>query len=199
MNCTVPLSRRRRLVLLLQRWSRSLNAAVVFCVLLAGLTGLLLAVTTTNTPTTEQRIEAKVDSLLVRMSRLEAAVDSLRATLDDTTGYLEVTGSYYQATTEQCDADPEILADLTRIDPARAGRLRYVALSRDLLQEFGGGPFRLGDHVTIRNAGHKDGRYQVRDVMADRWRRRLDFLESTGHVSPYWFAAVQLRLARRPA
>ena len=200
MNCTIPFPWRARIRRRLKQWLRPVPVLWAAVVIAIAALGVILAVETAHDgPTREQRIEAKIDSLLVRMARLEAAVDSLRSTLDDTTGYLEVTGSYYQATAEQCDADPEILADLTRVNPARAGRLRYVALSRDLLTEFGGGPFTLGDYVAVHNAGHKDGTYQVRDVMHERWRRRLDFLESTGRIEPYLFTAVRLRLARRPA
>ena len=49
-----------------------------------------------------------------------------------------------------------------------------------------GGPFDYGDFILIRDAGHKDGVYQVRDTMNKRFVNRIDILESPG-VRPYKF------------
>jgi len=49
-----------------------------------------------------------------------------------------VTVTVYQPTMSQCDADPDVLADGTKINVYKAGGYRYCALSRDLLTRWGG-------------------------------------------------------------
>ena len=90
-----------------------------------------------------------------------------------------VTATMYHAVKNQTDKTPHITADGTRIDTRNASKYRYVALSRDLLKRWGG-PFDYGDFILIKDAGHKDGVYQVRDTMNKRFSHRIDFLQSKG-------------------
>ena len=57
-----------------------------------------------------------------------------------------VTVTTYNPTEAQCDDTPNITADGTRIKTWRATEYRYVALSRDLLDRWGG-PFDYGDYI----------------------------------------------------
>jgi 3D (Asp-Asp-Asp) domain-containing protein len=86
-----------------------------------------------------------------------------------------VTVTTYNPTRAQCDATPNITADGTKINPKKATQYRYVALSRDLLDRWGG-PFDYGDYVVIEGTVSWDGVYQVRDTMNPKWTNRVDIL-----------------------
>ena len=87
----------------------------------------------------------------------------------------KVTVTTYNPTRGQTDSTPNELADGTKIKPWRATDYRYVALSRDLLDRWGG-PFNYGDYIVIEGAGDRDGVYQVRDTMNPKWTNRVDIL-----------------------
>ena len=87
----------------------------------------------------------------------------------------KVTVTTYNPTKEQCDNTPNITADGTRIKPWRATDYRYVALSRELLDRWGG-PFNYGDYIVIEGTDGWDGIYQVRDTMNPKWTNRVDIL-----------------------
>mgnify|MGYP005821395389 FL=1 len=87
----------------------------------------------------------------------------------------KVTVTTYNPTHEQCDSTPNITADGTKIKPWRATDYRYVALSRDLLDRWGG-PFNYGDYIVIEGTDGWDGIYQVRDTMNPKWVNRVDIL-----------------------
>ena len=88
-----------------------------------------------------------------------------------------VTVTTYNPTEEQCDSTPNQTADGTIIKPWRATDYRYVALSRDLLDRWGG-PFDYGDYIVIEGTkgGKWDGLYQVRDTMNPKWVNRVYIL-----------------------
>ena len=87
----------------------------------------------------------------------------------------KVTVTTYNPTREQCDDTPNQTADGTYIKPWRATDYRYVALSRDLLDRWGG-PFNYGDYIVIEGTDGWDGIYQVRDTMNPKWVNRVDIL-----------------------
>ena len=91
----------------------------------------------------------------------------------------EVTVTMYNATTAQTDSTPDITADGTKINIDRATEHRYVALSRDLLQRWGG-PFQYGDFVILKNVESHGGVYQVRDTMHPKFINRVDILLTKG-------------------
>ena len=137
-----------------------------------------------------------------QIEQLSTAEDSLAAKLDTLqrdnkklSGYLgyvfnnkaqlvSVTG--YHPVEAQCDIDPDVTADGTRINVDIAGDYRYVALSRDLLVRWGG-PFRYGDYILIKGtkAGASDGIYQIRDTMNPRFTNWVDILLTPGDDSFY--------------
>ena len=96
----------------------------------------------------------------------------------------------YQPDRIQCDDTPDITADGTRIRIHKASEYKFVALSRNLLKRWGG-PFDYGDFILIKDAGHKDGVYQVRDTMNPKWVNVVDILESKG-VEPYKFTDAHI-------
>ena len=82
----------------------------------------------------------------------------------------------YNAKKSQTDSTPHITADGTRINVNWAGKYRYIAVSRDLL-EINGGYLNYGDYITIQGvSGKYDGIWQVKDTMNKRWINRIDLL-----------------------
>ena len=87
-----------------------------------------------------------------------------------------VTATGYEAVPGQTDDEPFITADNSRIRPHYTSRKRWMALSRDLLQQWGGA-FRYGDRVRISGLSPAlDGVYTVHDTMNRRHRHCLDIL-----------------------
>ena len=103
---------------------------------------------------------------------------------------IEVDVTMYQPIHLQTDNTPNITADGTHIRISRASEYKFVALSRNLLDRWGG-PFDYGDFILIRGTNHKDGVYQVRDTMNPKWVNMVDILESTD-VKPYKYVDAQI-------
>lgn len=81
-----------------------------------------------------------------------------------------VTLTTYNPVVEQCDADPLITADGTKIDLYKLKRkeIKYCAVSRNLLAYLP-----LGSTIEIE--GH--GVYEVRDTMNKRYKHCIDILQ----------------------
>lgn len=103
---------------------------------------------------------------------------------------VKVDVTMYQPDKIQCDDTPDITADGTKIRIQHASRYKFVALSRNLLKRWGG-PFDYGDFVLLKGANNKDGVYQVRDTMNQKWVNVVDILESHS-VQPYKFTNVDI-------
>jgi len=103
-----------------------------------------------------------------------------------------VTGTMYSPTLAQCDATPNITADGTKINPQHASQYRYVALSRDLLERWGG-PFQYGEYIAVEGTrrGQHDGIWQVRDTMNPKWLKRIDFLVTNG-TRPFKYNEIKI-------
>ena len=101
-----------------------------------------------------------------------------------------VTVTMYRANTIECDQDPDITADGTKIHVPQSSRYRYVALSRNLLKRWGG-DFDYGDYILLKGTNDRDGIYQVRDTMNSKFTNVVDILESH-NVKPYKFTNVKL-------
>ena len=87
----------------------------------------------------------------------------------------KVTVTTYNPTRGQTDSTPHITADGTHFKTWKATEYRYVALSRELLSQWGG-PFDYGDFIVIEGTGKWDGVYQVKDTMNPKWTNRVDIL-----------------------
>ena len=126
----------------------------------------------------------EVDKLLVDNQKLHTELEQFYK-------YgVEVNVTMYQPVYPQTDNTPDITADGTRIRINKASDYKFVALSRNLLKRWGG-PFDYGDFILIKDAGHKDGVYQVRDTMNPKWVNVVDILESKG-VEPYKFTDAHI-------
>lgn len=94
------------------------------------------------------------------------------------TSVYTVTATAYQAVASQTDSHPFVTADNSTIKRGYSSRLRWVAVSRDLLQPWGG-RIHYGDKVQVRGVSPRlDGVYTVHDTMHKRHRRRVDILTS---------------------
>lgn len=98
---------------------------------------------------------------------------------------IEVSGTVYNPVTDQCDDSPLYTADGSYIDTAllKAGKLRWLAVSQDLLQR-NGGLYNLGDTVFVYHPDDKiRGEWIIHDCMNPRVKRYLDFLQPVGGVT----------------
>ena len=103
---------------------------------------------------------------------------------------MAVTVTMYQPVSYQTDSTPNILADGTRIRANEASNYKFIAVSRNLLKRWGGW-LDYGDFILLKGTDGKNGVYQVRDTMHQRWVNRVDILESVG-VKPYKFTEASL-------
>ena len=93
--------------------------------------------------------------------------------------FQEIKATMYHPVKEQCDNDPLITADGSRIDPYKVSGWNWIAVSQHMLTR-NGGPLNYGDTVYIFGTEHKDGMYVIKDCMNKRKTNQIDFLESLG-------------------
>ena len=138
-------------------------------------------------------IDYKSDTHKRVIDRLTVENDSLKIKLDNIFEYgIEVDVTMYRPIRQETDSTPNITADGTKIKITEASRYRFVAVSRNLLERWGGF-LNYGDFVLLKDAGHKDGIYRVKDTMSARWVNVVDILESPG-TDPYKFENASLTL-----
>ena len=97
---------------------------------------------------------------------------------------VHVRASYYHAKAGQTDSTPLITASMKHIDTNRlkSGKLRWCALSRNLLKYFGG-RLKWGDTITIYSSNDRlRGKWVVQDCMHEMYRDKIDFL-TVGHIA----------------
>jgi hypothetical protein len=102
----------------------------------------------------------------------------------------------YNPLVGQCDSDPLTTASNKRIDTLklRNGELRWMALSRDMLQGWGG-KLQYGDTVHV-SAGDQaiDGQWVIQDTMHRRYQRHGDLLfDPTQRSSGKWHKVTVTR------
>ena len=132
-----------------------------------------------------------IDSLEDDRVRLQLKIDELAngVKLEG----LDVVVTMYHPTKGQTDSTPDILADGTKITIHKASEYRYVAVSRNLLKRWGGW-LDYGDFIVLKGTDGKDGVYQVKDTMNQRFVNRIDILESPG-VKQYRFDNAKIKKA----
>jgi len=151
----------------------------------------VLAVTLVNGFFSTNMFKKYGDMYNNQITELRLSNDKLKSRLSEYEEYgIIVDVTMYQPVYPQTDKTPDITADGTRIRIHKASEYKFVALSRNLLKRWGG-PFDYGDFILIKNAGHKDGVYQVRDTMNPKWVNVVDILESTD-VMPYKFTDAHI-------
>lgn len=106
----------------------------------------------------------------------------------------KVTVTKYNPVKEQCDDDPLITADNSKIclNNLNAGKLKWVAVSRDLRKHF-----KYGEKIIIK-CDHDpsiNGEYEVHDTMNPRYTRTIDLLSPIGNTKGKW-KDVEIKKAR---
>jgi 3D (Asp-Asp-Asp) domain-containing protein len=82
-----------------------------------------------------------------------------------------VTVTTYTISAEQTDSTPLITASGYKLDSINPKKQKVIAISRDLKRKY-----KFGQKVRVKGAGKLDGIYTVRDLMASRWRKKIDIL-----------------------
>ena len=85
--------------------------------------------------------------------------------------------TWYNPCESQCDSDPFITADMSKIDINKLNNrdIRWIAVSRDLL-----GKYSMGDTVLINSPNPKvNGEWVIHDKMNKRFTNRIDLLVSS--------------------
>jgi len=112
-----------------------------------------------------------------------------------------VTATVYQAVAGQTDNEPFVTADNSRIKPHYTSKVRWMALSNDLLARWGG-KFRYGDKVRVKGISPQlDGVYTVHDTMNKRHRHCIDILTHPSEKIDIFTPDVKIKLvlaATRP-
>ena len=153
----------------------------------------ILLLTVVYSAITTSLIDYKSDTHKREIDKLLIENDSLKIRLDGIFEYgIEVDVTMYRPIRRETDSTPNITADGTKIKINEASRYRFVAVSRNLLERWGGF-LNYGDFVLLKDAGHKDGIYRVKDTMNARWVNVVDILESPG-TDPYKFTNASLTL-----
>ncbi len=87
--------------------------------------------------------------------------------------------TWYNPCVSQCDSDPLITADMSKIDLKKLSRrdIRWIAVSRDLLNR----GYSMGDTIIIDSPNPRiNGEWVIHDKMNKRFTNRIDLLISAG-------------------
>jgi 3D (Asp-Asp-Asp) domain-containing protein len=97
-----------------------------------------------------------------------------------------VTVTQYNPVVSQCDEDPLVTADNSKIDldKLRRGKIRWVAVSRDLLDKYNYG--NTIELTVVKGNRRINGRYIVHDTMNPRFTNRVDILTPLGAPMDIW-------------
>lgn len=97
-----------------------------------------------------------------------------------------VTVTQYNPVVSQCDEDPLVTADNSKIDleKLRRGKIRWVAVSRDLLDKYNYG--NIIELAVVKGNRRINGRYIVHDTMNPRFTNRVDILTPLGAPMDVW-------------
>ena len=82
-----------------------------------------------------------------------------------------VTVTTYTISVGQTDSTPLTTASGYTLDSINPKKQKVIAISRDLKRKY-----KFGQKVRVKGAGKLDGVYTVRDLMASRWRKKIDIL-----------------------
>lgn len=117
---------------------------------------------TTVTPIEERMIDIILDPIII-------SYDTLRKSIE-----IPVTITKYNPVKSQCNSDPTLTADNSRIDLnlLKSYELRWIAVSRNLLDKVS-----MGDTITVVSSNHRiNGDWVVHDVMNKRFSDYIDLL-----------------------
>ena len=104
---------------------------------------------------------------------IQVEIDSLKKVNNSGRFITHVTLTTYNPVAAQCDSDPLVTADGTKIDlnKLKKGEIKYCAVSRDLL-------WCLPYGSILEIEGH--GMYIVKDTMNERFNHCIDILQHVG-------------------
>lgn len=104
---------------------------------------------------------------------IQVEIDSLKKVNNSGRFITHVTLTTYNPVEAQCDSDPLVTADGTKIDlnKLKNGKIKYCAVSRDLL-------WCLPYGSVLEIEGH--GMYIVKDTMNERFNHCIDILQHVG-------------------
>jgi len=164
---------------------------------------LLLTAATLSTPlfgasSAHEKAEApkapRVAAALARKAVRPAAPEFVKSSLTYT-----VTATVYEAVPAQTDDEPFVTADNSRIKPHYGSKKRWMALSRDLLEPWGG-EFKYGDTVRVTGLSPKlDGVYTVHDTMNRRHKHCMDVLVHPSEKLDVFCKGVKIHKVTRPS
>lgn len=83
----------------------------------------------------------------------------------------------YTVDPKQTDSTPLITASGFKLDSINPKKHKIIAISRDLKRKY-----KFGNKVKIVGAGKFDGIYTVRDLMARRWKNKIDILVNPNEI-----------------
>ena len=97
-----------------------------------------------------------------------------------------VTVTQYNPVVLQCDEDPLVTADNSKIDLKKLerGQIRWVAVSRDLLDKYSYG--NIIELTVVKGNKRINRRYIVHDTMNPRFTNRVDILTPVGAPMDIW-------------
>jgi len=111
--------------------------------------------------------------------------------------YDNVWGTIYNPVTEQCNDNPTITGDGSKIDVNNASNHRWIAISQEMLNcnyratllmdssRFNG-KLQYGDYVWIESPYDEiNGWWEVRDSKNKRYTNSIDFLQTVGDTRLY--------------
>lgn len=91
-------------------------------------------------------------------------------------GQFNVTATYYHAGPKHGLSWYTASGDKIDVKKLNSGKLRWVALSHDLLKHY-----KYGDTITVISNNLKlNGKWVVKDKMHSKWKMRIDFLIKEG-------------------
>ncbi len=121
------------------------------------------------------------DSTIVLYNKRVNLIDSIKLnSIIKTTSYGGLKGSVYNASVAQTDSTPLLTASSISIDTIKLknGKIRYVALSRDLIDVYGiGGKISYGDYILVESKYKElNGKWKVVDCLNKKYSKKVDFL-----------------------
>jgi len=118
-------------------------------------------------------------------------VDTTPSIVEEDLIWHTVTATYYHPVHSQCSGNPLITASGKKIDieKLKKGHIKWIAVSRDLLQIFN-----YGDTVYLK-CDHDpsiDGEYVIVDTMHKRMKKKIDLLWPVGKTGKGVWKEVRL-------
>jgi 3D (Asp-Asp-Asp) domain-containing protein len=114
------------------------------------------------------------DSLQGRKEKSSVVISKSTSTNKRTGRWYSVWATKYNPVKDQCDNTPHVTADNSKIHMGKlkAHNLRWIAVSKDLLNQF-----KMGDIVEIKCDNEKlNGIWEIHDRMNSRFHNKIDFL-----------------------